>query len=95
MKKREQDITDTSKEIRNSKQERANAKRKFTRKTIGLQEMMMNNSPVMALKEKFDEVKEAYRHLENCNELVNFAINENAPHHLIDGLLEECDEYMI
>ena len=95
MKKHEQDITDTSKEIRKSKQERANAKRKFTRKTIGLQEMMMNNSPVMALKEKFDEVKEAYRHLEHCNELVNSAINENAPHHLIDGLLEECDEYMM
>ena len=49
MKKHEQDITDTSKEIRKSKQERANAKRKFTRKTIGLQEMMMNNSPVMAI----------------------------------------------
>ena len=84
---------DTTKEIRKTKQDRANAKRKFTRKVVGFRDMMDNESPITAIKEKFTDIKDAYRQLENYNDLVNAAINETGPHHLIEKMLEECDEY--
>ena len=86
---------DTTKEIRKSKQDRANAKRKFTRKVIGFRGMIDNENPFIAIEEKFNDIKDAYRQLENCNDSVNVAINESGPHHLIDKMLEECDEYMM
>ena len=48
---------DTTKEIRKSKQDRANAKRKFTRKVIGFRDMIDNESPFIAIEEKFNDIK--------------------------------------
>ena len=57
--------------------------------------MIENDCPFMAIKDKFEDIKDAYRQVEKCNDLVNAAINETGPHHLIDKLLDECDEYMM
>ena len=62
---------DTTKEIRTTKQERTNAKRKFTRKAIGFHDMIENDCPFIAIKDKFEDIKDAYRQVEKCNDLVN------------------------
>ena len=92
MDRREQDPIDTTKEIRNTKQDRANAKRKFTGKSIGFLEMIENKCPFMVLKEKFDDLREAYRNIKLCNDSVSVEINETGAHYLIDRMLDECDE---
>ena len=89
------EVPDGTNEIRTAKQSRANAKRKFVRKTIGFSEMVEGDCPFLAIQEKYADVKEAFSHLEQCNELVNSAINGTGPHHLISQMLDECDDYMM
>ena len=89
-----QDDMDTTKSIRKTKQDRANAKRKFSRKIIGFRDMIENKGFFMAIKGKFEDVMDAFLQIERCNDLVTTAINETGPHHLIDKMLDECDDYM-
>ena len=51
-------------------------------------------APWARIQEKFEYIKDSYR-LEKCNDVVNAAINDTGPHHSIDKLWEESDEYIM
>ena len=91
---KKQEDHDATKDIRKTKQDRANARRKFTRKITGFRDMAVSKGLFMAIKGKFEDVMDAFRQVERCNDLVTTVINETGPHHLIDKMLDECDDYV-
>ena len=46
--------------------------------------MVESKTFFMAIKAKFEDVIDAFRQVERCNDFVTTAINETGPHHLID-----------
>ena len=91
MKRLEERTQDT---IERAKLTRTNAKRKFTRKCRAFAELSEQAGPVLVLQEKFHDIRENFTELDKANDQLITMINETAPHHLMDGMLEECDDYM-
>ena len=54
--------------------------------------MVASKGLFMAIKEKFEDVMDAFRQVERCNDSAKTAINETGPHHLIDKMFDECDD---
>ena len=57
--------------------------------------MVESKSLFMSIKAKFEDAIDAFRQVERCNDFVTTTINETGPHHLIDKMLDDCDDYMM
>ena len=49
---------------------------------------------LLVLQDKFTDIRENFKELDSANDRVIDTINKTAPHHVIDGVLEDCDAYM-
>ena len=91
MKANEEPVLDT---IDKAKRARTNAKCKFTRKCNAFMELSERSEQILVLQDKFNDIRENFKILDNANDHLVNVINETAPHHLMDNLLQDCDAYM-
>ena len=80
--------------IERTKRERANSKRKFTRKCNAFMDLSERNAPFIVLQEKFDDIRDSYKEIANVNDNLTSLINETAQHDVMDSMLDDCDAYM-
>ena len=73
---------------------RTNAKRKFTRKQYAFLELSRNNEHALVIRDKFEDIREAYKEIDKLNDRLLTVINKTASHAVMDSLLDECDAYM-
>ncbi|XP_063879513.1 uncharacterized protein LOC135110848 isoform X1 [Scylla paramamosain] len=74
------------------KRKRAIAKGKFTRKVTLLDEGVREGEPVSVLKNNYEQISEAFQHLEDSNDVILKYVCDNK---LEDKLVKEAEEYMI
>ncbi|XP_043234175.1 uncharacterized protein LOC122387784 isoform X1 [Amphibalanus amphitrite] len=80
--------------IQKAKRSRTNARSKFTRKCNAFVELNERGEQFLVLQDKFNDIRDIFKELDNANDRLIETINENAPHHVMDGMLEDCDSYM-
>ena len=80
--------------IERTKRERANSKRKLTRKCNAFMNLSERNAPFIVLQETFDDIRDSYKEIANVNDNLTSLINETAQHDVMDSMLDDCDAYM-
>ena len=80
--------------LERAKRTRTNAKCKFTRKCNAFVELSNRGEQFLVIQDKFNDVYEAFKVLDTANDSLIELINETAPHHTMDDLLQDCDSYM-
>ena len=57
-------------------------------------ELNARGEQFLVLQDKFNDIRDIFKELDNANDRLIETINENAPHHVMDGMLEDFDSYM-